>query len=69
VDEAGFAGEGETISGWLPSGKAGTLPLDRWRAPVAVGVSAGSILFLLVMAGRKRHLPVSTSGSDPKAPL
>jgi apolipoprotein N-acyltransferase len=60
VDEAGFACRGATISGWLPSGKAGTLPLDRWLAPVAVGVSAGLILFLLVMAGRKRLPPTET---------
>jgi apolipoprotein N-acyltransferase len=69
VDEAGFACRGATISGWLPTGKAGTLPWDRWLAPVAIGMSAGLILFLLVMAVRKRLLPVSTPGSDPDPPV
>jgi len=48
VAEAAFSSYGARIGGWLPMGKAGVLPLDRWLAPCAVGVTALLALWILI---------------------
>lgn len=57
VAEAGFPGEGEMISGRLSLGKVGTLPLDRWLAPGAVGLTAVLVLWILIGLGWRRCFP------------
>jgi len=44
---AGFPGQNEMVSGTMYIGRAGWLPIDRWLAPAAVGVSGLVILFLV----------------------
>jgi apolipoprotein N-acyltransferase len=49
--QAPFPGEGEMIGGELALGAAGRLPMDRWLAPLSVGVAALTALWLLIRAG------------------
>lgn len=65
--QAPFPGEGEMIGGELELGAAGRLPLDRWLAPVSVGITGLTALWLLVGAGahwleRRRLRPRETGG-------
>lgn len=47
---AGFPGQNEMLSGTMYVGPAGSLPLDRWLGPAAVGVSG---LMILVLVARR----------------
>jgi apolipoprotein N-acyltransferase len=49
--EAPFPGEGQMIGGELALAAAGRLPLDRWLAPLGVGVAGLTALWLLIRAG------------------
>jgi apolipoprotein N-acyltransferase len=51
---AGFPGQNETLSGVLLIAPPGSLPIDRWLGPAAVGVSGLIILFLVA----RRVLPL-----------
>lgn len=51
---APFPGDGEIISGQLPLNAHPRLPLDRWLAPVCVGVTALALVASLI-PGRKRN--------------
>ena len=42
-------GEGATITGTLSLGKPGTVPLDRFLAPIAVAIDAVIILALVIL--------------------
>jgi apolipoprotein N-acyltransferase len=43
---AGFPGQGERLAGRLMMGRAGSRPLDRFLAPIAVAAVAGLLLYL-----------------------
>ena len=45
---APFPGEGEVIFFGAHIGKPGTLPMDRWLAPVCVCVTAGFVVYLVI---------------------
>jgi len=65
VAEAGFSGDLEKISGWLPMGKPGGLPMDRWLAPCSVGVTVMLALWMLI---RRWHAKKDTTRSDSDSP-
>jgi apolipoprotein N-acyltransferase len=44
---AGFPGQNEILSGTMYIGRAGSLPIDRWLGPAAVGITGLIILFLV----------------------
>src|SRR5204863_2266811 len=48
--QASFPGEGETLVGTLALASRGSLPLDRWLAPLAVVITAFAILVLAIRA-------------------
>ncbi len=48
-----YAGDGEIIGGQLPLNSKPRLPLDRWLAPVCVGIAALALLGSLIPARRK----------------
>jgi len=52
--QAPFPGEGELIGGELVLAAAGRLPLDRWLAPLCVGVAGLTALWLLIRGGADR---------------
>ncbi len=52
---AGFPGQKEMLSGTMPVGRAGSLPMDRWVGPVAAGLGGLIILFLALP---RRILPL-----------
>jgi len=49
--QAPFPGEGEMIGGELALAAAGRLPLDRWLAPLCVGVAGLTALWLFIRSG------------------
>jgi apolipoprotein N-acyltransferase len=53
IAETGFPGERAIISGRLQLGGRGSVPLDRWLAPAAVGVSGLIVLWVLVVRAPK----------------
>ena len=55
---APFPGEGEVIFFGAHIGKPGTLPLDRWLAPLCVAVTAMFLLWLLMKAIQKPRIRV-----------
>ena len=52
LDRAPFPGEGEIIGGQLPLNARPSLPLDRWLAPVCVGITALLLVASLIPAGK-----------------
>ena len=54
VAQAGFPGDRETISGQLQMGQAGSLPLDRWLAPAATGLTV-MLVCLMLVGGRRQN--------------
>jgi apolipoprotein N-acyltransferase len=52
---AGFPGQKEMLSGTMLVGRPGSLPVDRWIGPVAVGFSG---LIILFVALPRRILPL-----------
>lgn len=66
---AGFPGEREILSGWLPSGRQGSVPVDRWLAPIATGVTAVVTTWMLLGHGlarlrERRTTPTREEGDE-----
>jgi hypothetical protein len=53
---APFPGEGEMIFFATRLGKAGSLPLDRWLAPLCVGVTGLFLAWLVVEKLRRKKV-------------
>jgi apolipoprotein N-acyltransferase len=51
---AGFPGQAQTIHGRLLLANPGSLPLDRWLAPISTGVTALVILWLVTKSATSR---------------
>lgn len=51
IAKAGFPGEREIINGRLHLGKQGSLPVDRWLAPLATGVTGVLMAWMLIGRG------------------
>lgn len=64
VASAPFPGEDAMLSATLLLGPAGRRPLDYWLAPLAVAITAGNAMWLLVAAIRRKSLR-SPAESDP----
>jgi len=60
--KTGFPGEGEMISGRLCFDQRGSLPLDRWLAPFASGVTGVLMLWFLIQRGPGR--PPKSAGAE-----
>ena len=58
---AGFPGDREALSGHLVLGKAGSLPVDRWLAPFATGLTV--LLMAWLISTRRTQPP---SAQSPK---
>jgi apolipoprotein N-acyltransferase len=75
VDRAGTVratapcfGDGAILAGTLELRGAGTLPLDRWLAPISVVVTAGLILWVIaqqIAARRRRAANPALPGAEP----
>ena len=49
-----YAGDGETIGGQLPLNAKPSLPLDRWLAPLCVGIAALALIGSLIPMRKNR---------------
>jgi len=64
VAKAGFPGQGEIIFGSLAlAAQRGTLPLDRWLAPLSLGVTIGFIVWLVITRYLRRSRALSKSAA------
>jgi apolipoprotein N-acyltransferase len=58
-------GEGAVLFETIEMGKAGRLPLDRWLAPVAVGMTC-AVMVVLALAAWRPGRPAGMSGEEQK---
>jgi apolipoprotein N-acyltransferase len=67
VSSAGFAGHGEALDGILTLGPSGSLPMDRWLAPIATGVTVAVIVIVAALE-RASHRQKPLPGLEPAEP-
>lgn len=63
VAQASFPGNADILSAklWLPT--KGSLPLDRWLAPLCVAVTAAVLILLAALSLREKYLKARTDSS------
>lgn len=67
--QAGFPGENEMLFAEIKVGSTGSLPLDRWLAPIAVAVTGATVIALMISNLRQRNQTRKRSGpTDQTSP-